>query len=262
VPRLSCAAVSDERAYHVGLAAGEVGAYLLMPGDPFRTERIARHLDGAEERAFSREYRTFTGTVAGTTVSTCSSGIGGPSVAIGVEELRGLGCHTFLRVGTCGGLQPGVRVGDIVIATGAVRDEGTPDAYVPKAYPAVASHDVVRACVEAAAAAGARAHTGIVRSVDALFPELAPDTVPRTEAVREELAVWRRAGVVGSDMESATLMIVASLRGLRAGTILLCVDEVEAGEIAPIPPETMDRFLAVAVDAVRRLIAYDHAASD
>lgn len=253
--------MTDERAYHVGLLPGQVGPYLLMPGDPFRTERIARHLEGAEEQAFSREYRTFTGRVAGRAVSTCSSGIGGPSVAIGVEELSALGTHTFLRVGTCGGLQPEVKVGDIVIATGAVRDEGTPDAYVPRQYPAIASHDVLRACVEAAHAAGIRPHVGMVRSVDGLYPEITPSRMPRATALREELEVWKRAGVLGSDMESATLMIVSSLRGLRAGTILLCVDEVEAGEIAHVSDELMDRFLQVAVDAVRRLIAYDDAAS-
>lgn len=254
--------MSDERAYHVGLAPGQVGSYLLMPGDPFRTELIARHLDGAVEQAFSREYRTFTGRVGERAVSTCSSGIGGPSVAIGVEELRGLGVDTFLRVGTCGGLQPDVRIGDVVIATGAVRDEGTPNAYVPVQYPAIASHDVVRACVDAARAAGARHHLGVVRSVDALYPEIAPHRMPREAALREELGVWRRAGVVGSDMESATLMIVSSLLGARAGTILLCVDEVEAGDIQHLPAEAMDGFLRVAVDAVRRLIASDDATSN
>ena len=253
--------MQSERKYHVGLAPGEVGGYLLIPGDPARTELIARHLGRAEEKAFSREYRTFTGHIGGTPVSTCSSGIGGPSVAIAVEELADLDVHTFLRVGTCGGLQPGVAVGDLVIATGAVRSEGTPDAYVPREYPAIASHEVVAACVEAARAAGIRNHVGLVRSVDALYPELDPDRMPMARALREDLDLWRRAGVVASDMESATLMIVAALRGLRAGTILLCVDEVEAGEIHHLDPGLMEGLLCVAVDAVCRLIERDHAAA-
>lgn len=251
----------EERKYHVGLARGEVGGYLLYPGDPARTKAIARGLQGAAEVAFSREYRTFTGNVGGTAVSTCSSGMGGPSVAIGVEELADLGVHTFLRVGTCGGLQPGIHVGDIVVATGAVRSEGTPDAYVPRDYPAIAAHEVVAACVEAVEAAGLRPHVGIVRSVDGLYPELDPDRMPRATALREELALWRRAGVKASDMESSTLFVVASLLGLRAGTILLCVDQVESGEIDHIDPARMDRFLEVSVDAVRRLILSDHAAA-
>src|SRR5207302_1594112 len=220
-----------ERKYHVGLAPGEVGRYVLVPGDPFRTVLIARHLEAAEERAWSREYRTFTGRVGDTPVSTCSSGIGGPSMAIAVEELGDLGVHTFLRVGTCGGAQPGIRLGDLVIATGAVRSEGTPDAYVPREYPAIASHEVVQACVEAASAAGAAHHLGVIRSVDALYADLTPERMPRPAELRAELAVWARAGVVANDMESSTMMIVSALRGWRSGVILLCVDELGAGEI-------------------------------
>src|SRR6202162_3741535 len=128
-------AVADEKKYHVGLARGDVGVYVLVPGDPFRTPMVAKHLDGAKEVAFSREYRTFTGTVDGVPVSTMSTGMGGPSVAIGVEELSELGVHTFLRVGTCGAAQPQIKMGDLVIALGSVRSEGTPNGYVPLEYP-------------------------------------------------------------------------------------------------------------------------------
>src|SRR5262249_10210273 len=151
---------------------GDVGEYVLVPGDPFRTPLIAKHLDEAREVAFSREYRTFTGKVDGTFVSAMSTGMGGPSVAIGVEELHELGVHTLLRVGTCGALQPVVKMGDLVIAMASVRSEGTPDGYVPKEYPAVASLDVVNALVEAAEAAGAPYHVGVMRSVDALYSDL------------------------------------------------------------------------------------------
>jgi uridine phosphorylase len=252
--------VTEQRKYHVGLAAGEVGAYVLVPGDPFRTALIAHHLEGADEVAWSREYRTFTGRIGDTVVSTCSSGIGGPSMAIAVEELGDLGVHTFLRVGTCGGGQPGIRMGDLVIATGAVRSEGTPDAYVPKEYPAIASPDVVSACVEAATAAGVAHHLGVIRSVDALYADLAPDLLPRPAELRSELEMWARAGVKANDMESSTLMVVSSLRGWRSGVILLCVDELGAGEIHHLPPSAMDALLRVAVDAVRRLIERDLAA--
>lgn len=248
------------RKYHVGLASGEVGEYVLVPGDPFRTALIARHLEGAEERAWSREYRTFTGRVGDTLVSTCSSGIGGPSMAIAVEELGELGVHTFLRVGTCGGGQPGIRLGDLIVATGAVRSEGTPNAYVPAEYPAIASHDVVAACVEAAKAAGAAHHVGVIRSVDALYADLVPERMPRPAEIKAEHETWARAGVVGNDMESATLLVVSALRRYRAGVILLCVDEVGAGEIHHVDASAMDRLLRVAVDAVRRLIERDRAA--
>lgn len=245
-----------EKKYHVGLGPGDVGDYVLMPGDPFRTPLIAKHLDGAREVAFSREYRTFTGTVAGTKVSTMSTGMGGPSVAIGVEELHELGVHTLLRVGTCGALQPGVKMGDLVIAIGAVRSEGTPDGYVPKEYPAVASFHVVNALIEAAEASGVPYHAGVMRSVDALYSDLVPDQMPRPD-LRAELDMWSRAGVLGNDMETSTLFVVTRLRSMRAGTVCLCVDEVGAGEIHHLDPSYMDRMLMVAVDAIRRLIAHD-----
>ncbi len=250
----------SEKKYHIGLGAGDVGDYVLMPGDPFRTPLIARHLDDAREVAFSREYRTFTGTVDGVKVSTMSSGMGGPSVAVGVEELHELGVHTLLRVGTCGGLQPQVKVGDLVIAIGSVRSEGTPDGYVPKEYPAIASLDVVNALVEAAEAAEAPYHVGVMRSVDALYSDLLPDRMPRPD-LRPELEMWTKAGIVGNDMETSTLFIVSRLRSMRAGTVCLCVDEVGVGEIHHLDPSYMDRMLAVAVDAIRRLIKRDAVAA-
>jgi len=249
-----------EKKYHVGLGPGDVGDYVLVPGDPFRTPLIAKHLDGAREVAFSREYRTFTGKVDGVVVSAMSTGMGGPSVAIGVEELHELGVHTLLRVGTCGALQPEVKMGDLVIAVAAVRSEGTPDGYVPKEYPAVASLDVINALVEAAQAAHAPYHVGVMRSVDALYSDLVPDQMPRPD-LRSELEMWTRAGVVGNDMETSTLFIVSRMRKMRAGTVCLCVDEVGAGEIHHLDPSYMDRMLSVAVDAIRRLIKRDASAA-
>jgi uridine phosphorylase len=245
--------------YHVGLAKGEVGDYVLVPGDPGRTPMIAKYLDGAKEVAFSREYRTFTGSLDGVPVSAMSTGMGGPSVAIGVEELSELGVHSFLRVGTCGAAQPEIKMGDLVIALGSVRSEGTPNGYVPLEYPAVASLDVVNALVDAAKASGAPYHVGIIRSVDALYSDLMPDTMPRPH-LRDELEMWSRAGVLSNDMETSTLFVVARLRKLRAGTINLCVDELGAGEIHHLDPSYMDRMLKVAVDALRLLIKDDRAA--
>jgi uridine phosphorylase len=254
-------AAGDEKKYHVGLARGEVGEYVLVPGDPFRTPMVATHLDGAKEVAFSREYRTFTGTVEGVPVSTMSTGMGGPSVAIGVEELAELGVHTFLRVGTCGAAQPEIKMGDLVIAIGSVRSEGTPDGYVPKEYPAIASLDVTNALVEAATAAGVPYHVGVIRSVDALYSDLMPERMPRPHHLREELDMWSRAGILSNDMETSTLFVVSRLRKLRAGTINLCVDELGAGEIHHLDPSYMDRMLKVAVDAIRLLIARDKSAA-
>jgi uridine phosphorylase len=251
--------VADEKKYHIGLAKGEVGEYVLVPGDPGRTPVIAKYLDDAREVAFSREYRTFTGSLGGVPVSTISSGMGGPSVAIAIEELSELGVHTFLRVGTCGAAQPEIKMGDLVIGIGSVRSEGTPNGYVPLEYPAIASLEVVNALMDSAEAARVPHHCGILRSVDALYSDLVPDSMPRPN-LREELEMWSRAGILSNDMESSTLFVVARIRKLRAGTINLCVDELGAGEIHHLDPSYMDRMLKVAVDALRRLIEKDRAA--
>lgn len=250
-----------ERKYHIGLAEGEVGTYVLTPGDPFRTALIAPLLDGAREVAWSREYRTFTGSVNGTAVSTTSSGIGGPSAAIMVEELKDLGVHTFLRVGTCGAAQPGIRIGEVIIATGSVRSEGTPDGYVPREYPAISDHDLVSACVESARREGVPHHRGIIRSVDALYSDLLPDTMPRGPEERAVLDMWSRAGIVANDMESSTIMVVASIRKLRACSLLLVTDELGAGEIQHLDPSYMQRMLRVAVGAISIQIERDNAAA-
>ena len=248
----------SEKKYHIGLGREDVGDYVLVPGDPFRTPLIAKHLDDAREVAFSREYRTFTGKVDGVAVSTMSTGMGGPSVAIGIEELHELGVHTLLRVGTCGATQPEIKVGDLVISYAAVRSEGTPNAYIPLEYPAVASLHVVEALIEAAEAKGVTYHVGVTRSVDALYSDLLPDTMPRPH-LRDELEMWAKAGIMANDMEASTLFVVSRLRKMRAGCVNLCVDEVGAGEIHHLDPSFMDRMLDVAVDAIRLLIKRDSA---
>jgi uridine phosphorylase len=250
-----------EKKYHIGVGPGEVGDYVLVPGDPGRTPLIAKHLDEAREVAFSREYRTFTGKLDGVPVSAMSTGMGGPSVAIAIEELNELGVHTLLRVGTCGAAQPEIKMGDLVIGYAAVRSEGTPNGYVPTEYPAVASLHMVNALVESAEASGVPYHVGVIRSVDALYSDLLPDRMPRPH-LRDELAMWSKAGILSNDMESSTLFVVSRLRKMRAGTINLCVDELGAGEIHHLDPSYMDRMLQVAVDALRRLIARDARAAD
>ena len=152
-------------------------------------------------------------------------------------------------------------MGDLVIAIGSVRSEGTPDGYVPKEYPAIASLEVVNALVDAASAAGVPYHVGVIRSVDALYSDLMPERMPRPQHLRDELDMWSRAGILSNDMETSTLFVVSRLRKLRAGTINLCVDELGAGEIHHLDPSYMDRMLKVAVDAIRLLIARDKSAA-
>ncbi len=184
--------------------------YAIMPGDPARVERIAAYLDQTCDLGSNREYRCISGTFRGVRILAVSTGIGGPSAAIAVEELRHTGVSHMIRIGSCGALQPGIRIGDLILAQGAVRDEGTSAAYVSRSYPAVSDAEMLCLCQEAAAKNGITTHTGIVRSHDSFY-------VDGQDAINEH---WSGRGILGSDMETAALLTVAGLRGVKALSIL------------------------------------------
>ncbi len=210
-----------EMQYHVHLKPGDVGRYVLLPGDPGRVPLIASYFDNAKEVAFNREYRTYTGTVAGIQVSCCSTGIGCPSTAIAVEELIKCGADTFIRIGTCGALQREVKLGDLCITTGAVREEGTTRQYVPLSYPAVADLDVTLALREAAKKLKIAAHTGIGHCKDAFFIE--DKDIPIREEIDALWNAWYRSNVISTSMESAALFVVSSIRRVRAGEVMATI---------------------------------------
>ncbi|MEA2670609.1 MAG: uridine phosphorylase [Chloroflexota bacterium] len=242
------------RQYHLACGPGEVGGYVLLPGDPGRCERIAARLDGAALVAANREYTTWTGTLQGEVVSVTSTGIGGPSAAIAVEELCNLGAHTLIRVGSCGAMQPGLRLGDVIVAQAAVRDEGTSAQYVPLAWPAVAHLDIVDALRAAAAAAGVRHHVGTVQSKDSFYGEMDPGRMPIAAELQARWAAWVRAGVLASEMECAALLTVAAVRRVRAGAALAVVNAAPTVDAMPDPARLpIDALIEVAVEAVRRL---------
>ena len=248
--------------YHIRCREGDVGRYVLLPGDPARCELIAAHFDGARLVTRNREYTTYTGNLDGVAVSVTSTGIGGPSTAIAVEELAAIGAETLIRVGTCGAMQNFLHNGDLVIAQAAVRDEGTSSQYLPLSYPAVAHLDTINALQEAARAAGARSFTGIIRSGDALYADLAPQSIPLHYLTGGSAArMWSEARVLCADMEAATLFVVGSIRGLRTGTLLLVVNAVGDGGIAAEDAigSPLERLAAVAVGGLRTMIRSDHA---
>lgn len=245
--------VEDPR-YHIRVQPGEVGGIVLLPGDRDRVERIARHLQQPRLVAENREYRTMTGTLDGTPVSVMSSGMGGPAVAIAVEELQRAGVHTIIRVGTTGATGPGPHRGDAIIAMAAVRSEGASRAYIEAGYPAVADFAVVQALRDAAVHARHPYHVGLVESSDAYY---AGDWIGA--AAQAHAALMTRSGVLSIEMEAATLFVVGRLRGLRTGCILALREEygpdgvrVQAG---PEFEAGLDRVIGIAVDAVRRLLA-------
>ncbi len=179
--------MQHQRQYHLQVEPGEVGGYVLLPGDPGRCARIAERLDGARQVAANREFTTYTGSLGGAAVSVTSTGIGGPSTAIAVEELIKLGATTLVRVGTCGALDPELGLGDIVVAHAAARGEGTSAHYAPAGFPAVADLEVVVALREAAEAAGHRCRVGVVLSNDAFYAEMEPERFPLEAEIRAAL---------------------------------------------------------------------------
>ena len=222
--------LKSEVQYHIQMKEGDVADFVILPGDPGRVETIANHFDTAEIVADNREYKTMTGKYKGRSVSVTSTGIGCPSTAIAVEELANIGAKTFVRMGTSGAMQEFTRVGDKVIATGAVRYEGTSVQYMPIEFPAVASHDMVAALVNSASDAKLNYHTGIVQSKDSFYGQHSPEEMPIASELLQKWDAWVKGGVLCSEMEAATLFVVGSYRKLRTGAVLLVAGDQARGE--------------------------------
>ena len=248
-----------EQSYHIGFNAGHGARYALLPGDPGRVEKIAGYLDNPRPLSVSREYTTYIGQLSGEKVLVMSTGMGGPSTAIGVEELYRTGVDTFIRIGTCGGMQPDVMGGDLVIATGSVRMEGTTREYVPIEFPAVPDLSVTSALVNAAKNAGKKYHTGIVQSKDSFYGQHDPSRMPIGYELENKWNAWIKAGCLASEMESAALFIVSSYLRCRAGAIFLSVWNQEREKAGLDNPQIFDTSDAIttAVQALRLLIEED-----
>ncbi len=245
--------------YHIQVAPGEVGKYVILPGDPKRCKKIAEYLDDPVLIADNREYTTYTGKLDGVKVSVTSTGIGGPSAAIAMEELKRCGADTFLRVGTCGGMDLDVCGGDLVIATGAIRAEGTSKEYAPIEYPAIADFDVVTAMKMAADKLGYRSHLGVVQCKDSFYGQHEPEVKPVGYELLNKWEAWLRCGCKASEMESAAIYIVASCLGVRAGTVLLTIANQERAKKGLPNEQAHDTSKAIqtAVEAIRILIKQD-----
>ena len=243
--------------YHIQVGKGEVGRYVILPGDPKRCEKIAKYFDDPVLVADNREYVTYTGTLDGVKVSVTSTGIGGPSASIAMEELVNCGADTFIRVGTCGGMQPEVKSGDIVIATGAIRQEGTSREYLPIEFPAVADFSVVSALHEAAQALGFPYHTGVIQSKDSFYGEIRPAQMPIADELTAKWKAWKAAGALTSEMETAALMIVAQVLHVRCGAVLNVLWNADNDDAPAIPPDATERGVKAAVEAIRVLIRED-----
>ena len=246
----------NERQFHIHCGPGEVGRYCILPGDPGRCEAIAQNLENPVRVASNREFTTWTGTLLGEKVSVCSTGIGGPSAAIAMEELHKLGTDTFVRIGTCGGIALEVKSGDIVIATGAVRQEGTSREYAPIEFPATADYRVLTALTGAAASLHKTWHAGVIQSKDSFYGQHDPARMPVSRELRQKWEAWKGLGVLASEMETAALFCCAAALGVRCGACYHVIWNQEREAAGLDQEESLDTSAAidVAVEAVKRLI--------
>ena len=242
--------------YHIGLKEGDVGRYVILPGDPKRCEKIAAYFDDAKLVADRREYTTYTGYLNGVKVSVTSTGIGGASASIALEELVNVGADTFIRVGTCGGMDIDVKGGDIVIATGAIRMEGTSKEYAPIEFPAVANLDITNALVQSAKKLNFNYHTGVVQCKDSFYGQHNPDRMPVSYELLNKWEAWKRMGCLASEMESAALFIAGSFLKVKVGSVFLTVANQEREKLGlenPVEHDT-DKAIKTAIEAIKILI--------
>ncbi len=249
----------DQGEYHIHVKKGELGRYVIMPGDPGRVEKIAAYFDDAKFIASNREFVTYTGTLDGVLVSAMSTGIGGPSAAIAVEEAVHCGADTFIRIGTSGGIRKDVMGGDLCIATGAIRFEGTSREYAPIEWPAVPDFDVTLALKEAADKLGMKAHMGVVQCKDSFYGQHDPSLMAAVPSLQEKWDAWMKLGATCSEMESAALFTVAALRGVRCGAVMHVIANQTRRELGLEDPQAYDtdRAIRTAVEAIRFLIGKD-----
>jgi uridine phosphorylase len=238
---------------HIRLDSNHGALCALLPGDPARLDRIQPFLTDVQALAYNREYRSLVGSYQGIRVLAVSTGIGGASAGIAVEELKNLGVVNMIRIGSCGALQPQVKIGDLVLVSGAVRDDGASKTYIDSIFPAVPDSALLIACVQAAKARNIRHHTGIARSHDSFY----------TDREAEIDAYWSQRGVLGADMETAALYTIGHLRGIRTMSILNNVVAFEEntldaigsyvdGESAAMQGETHE--ILVALDAFAQIV--------
>lgn len=248
-----------ELQFHIQCKEGDVGRYCILPGDPGRCEKIAAYFDDARKVHSNREYTIYTGTLLGEKVSVCSTGIGGPSAVIAMEELHNIGADTFIRVGTCGGIDLAVEPGDVVVATGAIRFEHTSLEYAPIEFPAVADFDVTAALRQAGTSLGFRVHTGVVQCKDAFYGQHCPEKMPVSWELLQKWEAWKRLGVKASEMESAALFVVAAALGVRCGSCFHVVwnQERERAGLDQRMTEDSSAAIRVGVEGLKCLILQD-----
>ncbi|HJA63581.1 MAG TPA: uridine phosphorylase [Candidatus Intestinimonas stercoravium] len=250
-----------ELQFHIQCKKGDVGRYCILPGDPGRCEKIAAYFDQPVKVQSNREYTTYSGYLLGEKVSVCSTGIGGPSAVIAMEELHNIGADTFIRVGTCGGIALEVKSDDVVVATGAVRMEGASREYAPIEFPAVSDYRVQMALVQAAERLGKPWHAGVVQCKDSFYGQHSPARMPVSYELLNKWEAWKRLGVLASEMESAALFCCAAALHVRCGSCFHVIwnQEREAAGLDQTESHDLSAAIEVGVEALKILIEQDRA---
>lgn len=248
---------THNKQYHIAVAPGEIGEICILPGDPGRCRKIAELLDEPEYISTNREFEIWNGKLGNKKVTVCSTGIGGPSTAIAVEELVACGAKTLIRVGTCGGIGLDVKCGDVVIASGAVRQDGTSREYAPAEFPAVPDLYTTAALFGAARALGYTAHVGVVQSKDSFYGQHSPKRMPTSAELLEKWEAWKRLGVLASEMEASTLFVVGASLGVKTAACFHVVwnqERADAGlDTAADESHETEKAIKVAIEAIKMM---------
>ena len=252
---------ATEKQFHIHCSEGDVGRYVILPGDPGRCEAIAQHFDNPVHIGMNREYNIWTGYLLGEKVSVCSTGIGGPSASIAMEELHNIGADTFIRVGTCGGIALDILPGDVVVANGAIRYEHTSMEYAPIEFPAVPDFDVTAALKAASEELGYGTHVGVVQCKDSFYGQHSPEKSPVYYELLQKWESWKRLGVKASEMESAAMFVVAAALNVRCGSCFHVIwnqEREKAGLFMPMTEDTSGA-IKVGIEALKKIIVADKA---
>jgi uridine phosphorylase len=252
--------MSDKkRMMHIGLCKGDIGEYVFLPGSPERAEKISMCLDNPKEMGYHREYRSFTGTLNGVPVSVCSTGIGGPSAAIAVEELYELGARTMIRVGTCASTSPRVGIGDVVIPNSAIGMEGVGQHYLPVEFPPVPDMDLVASLEAAAIKLNYSYNIGVTIAKASFYTQIAAETKPVGYDLVNRWNAYEAGGATSTEMESSTLFIVAACLGIRMATVLVSATNYKkySNEDRAYPHDYEHRAIDVGIEAMRHIVELD-----
>ena len=244
---------------HTGVAQGEVGRYVLIPGSVERAKLISEYFDEPRLLCQNREFLTYVGTLEGVPVAVTSTGIGGPSTAITVEELHACGADTFIRVGSCASTSPKSCIGDVIIPSGAVRMEGVGDHFMPLEFPAVPDYGIFRHLEAAARRSGYPYNTGVTITKDSFYTQGSPETKPVCEELKYKWKAYERAGATNTSMECAPLFLMGAALGLRTASIMVCATNFHAysNDKKNYPSNWERRAIEVTIAGLRDIIRDD-----